>query len=180
MKSVVFAYHNMGLAGLRALERAGIEIACIFSHEDDPDENCWFGSVKEWATEQAIPVYCPADVNQPEWIDRIAAFRPEMIFSFYYRQMLTEEILRSTATGRLQPPRIAVCPPTAGAVPSTGSSCKGETTDRRHAPSHGHEGRCGRHRRPEGSCPSKGRIPRSSCTRSSVMRRESSSTSSCL
>ena len=93
MRSVVFAYHDMGLAGLRALRRAGIEIACIFSHEDDPDENCWFGSVKEWAIDQAIPLYCPEKVNQPEWIARIAAFRPEVIFSFYYRHMLTDEIL---------------------------------------------------------------------------------------
>ena len=93
MRSVVFAYHDMGLAGLRALRRAGIEVACIFSHEDDPGENCWFGSVKEWAIDQAIPLYCPEKVNQPEWIARIAAFRPEVIFSFYYRHMLTDEIL---------------------------------------------------------------------------------------
>jgi methionyl-tRNA formyltransferase len=93
MRSIVFAYHNMGLAGLQALRRAGYEIACIFSHEDDLNENCWFGSVKEWAIQQAIPVYCPVNVNQPEWIGRIAAFRPEVIFSFYYRHMLKDEIL---------------------------------------------------------------------------------------
>ena len=83
----------MGLAGLSALERGGYEIACIFSHEDDPNENCWFASVKAWAAKRAIPVYCPANVNQPEWIGRIAALSPEMIFSFYYRHMLREEIL---------------------------------------------------------------------------------------
>jgi len=93
MRSVVFAYHDMGLAGLRALRRAGIEIAAIFSHEDDPDENCWFGSVKEWAIQAAIPLYCPLNVNQPEWVGRIAAYRPEVIFSFYYRHMLKDEIL---------------------------------------------------------------------------------------
>ena len=99
MKSVVFAYHNMGLAGLRALRRAGYGIACIFSHDDDPDENCWFGSVKEWAIDQGIPVYCPTNVNQPEWVARIAALQPEMIFSFYYRHMLTDAILQLPARG---------------------------------------------------------------------------------
>lgn len=99
MKSVVFAYHNMGLAGLRALVRANYEIACIFSHEDDPDENCWFGSVTAWAKEQGIPVSCVADVNQPEQIRMIAAFKPEMIFSFYYRRMLSDEILRLPPQG---------------------------------------------------------------------------------
>jgi methionyl-tRNA formyltransferase len=93
MKSVVFAYHNMGLVGLQALRRSGYEIACIFSHEDDPDENCWFGSVKAWSIDHDIPVYCPAHVNQPEWIARIDAIRPEMIFSFYYRHMLADAIL---------------------------------------------------------------------------------------
>jgi methionyl-tRNA formyltransferase len=93
VRSVVFAYHNMGLAGLQALQRAGYDIACIFSHEDDPIENCWFASVETWASEQDIPVYCPADVNQPEWIKKIAALSPDMIFSFYYRRMLEEKIL---------------------------------------------------------------------------------------
>ena len=83
----------MGLAGLQALQRADYNIACIFSHQDDPNENGWFGSVKAWAEERAIPLYCPTDVNQPEWICRIADLRPDMIFSFYYRRMLTEKIL---------------------------------------------------------------------------------------
>jgi methionyl-tRNA formyltransferase len=93
MRSVVFAYHDMGLAGLRALRRAGIEIAAIFSHEDDPDENCWFGSVKEWAIQAAIPLYRPLNVNEPEWVATIAALRPDVIFSFYYRHMLKDQIL---------------------------------------------------------------------------------------
>ena len=42
MKAVVFAYHNMGLVGLEALKRHRFEIRAIFSHEDDPGENCWF------------------------------------------------------------------------------------------------------------------------------------------
>jgi methionyl-tRNA formyltransferase len=93
MRVVVFAYHNMGIAGLQALQRAGYEIVSIFSHEDDPDENCWFGSVKEWAGGREIPVHCPGNVNEPEWVSRIAALRPEMIFSFYCRYMLSREIL---------------------------------------------------------------------------------------
>ncbi len=93
MKSVVFAYHNMGMAGLRAVERAQMDISAVFSHQDDPAENCWFGSVEAWAKQRGIPVYCPPDVNEPQWIARIAALRPEMIFSFYYRRMLSERIL---------------------------------------------------------------------------------------
>ena len=49
MKTIVFAYHNMGIAGLEALAQHGYDIAAVFTHEDDPEENCWFGSVKNWA-----------------------------------------------------------------------------------------------------------------------------------
>lgn len=99
MKAVVFAYHNMGLAGLEALKRAGYEIACIFTHENEPDENCWFGSVKGWAMERHIPVHSPANINRPEWVERMAALRPDMLFSFYYRNMLEESILQLPPRG---------------------------------------------------------------------------------
>ncbi|MBN2438616.1 MAG: formyltransferase [Deltaproteobacteria bacterium] len=99
MKVAAFAYHNMGIAGLDALERAGYRIACIFSHEDDPSENCWFGSVKEWGRRRHIPVECPADIGSKKWGERIEALRPEMVFSFYYRHMIREEILRIAPLG---------------------------------------------------------------------------------
>ncbi len=93
MKTVVFAYHDMGLAGLDALKRASFEIAAIFSHEDDPEENCWFGSVVAWAGENDIPVFCPEEINTAHWIKKIADLRPEVIFSFYYRRLLAPRIL---------------------------------------------------------------------------------------
>jgi methionyl-tRNA formyltransferase len=85
MRVVVFAYHNMGIAGLNALKRAGYEIACIFSHDDDPGENCWFGSVRQWGKERGIPVECPEEIRRAEWLEKIANLHPEMIFSFYFR-----------------------------------------------------------------------------------------------
>jgi UDP-4-amino-4-deoxy-L-arabinose formyltransferase/UDP-glucuronic acid dehydrogenase (UDP-4-keto-hexauronic acid decarboxylating) len=93
MKAVVFAYHNMGLAGLRSLVRCGYEISTVFSHEDDPSENCWFGSVKKWAEEKGIPVLCPEKIAEPEWAEKIGRLKPDMIFSFYYRNMIPEAIL---------------------------------------------------------------------------------------
>jgi len=93
MKTVVFAYHNMGLAGLDALTRHGYDIAAVFTHEDDPGENCWFGSVKNWAEQKNIAVYIIEKVNSPEWIAKIAAINPDVIFSFYYRKMICQKIL---------------------------------------------------------------------------------------
>lgn len=93
MKAVVFAYHNMGIVGLDALFNHGFDIEAIFTHEDDPDENCWFGSVKNWADQKNITVYTTEEVNSPQWIAKIAAVNPDMIFSFYYRKMICSEIL---------------------------------------------------------------------------------------
>ena len=99
MKAIVFAYHNMGLAGLEALARHGYDIAAVFTHEDDPGENCWFGSVKNWALQKNIPVYTTEEANSHQWIAKIAAINPDIIFSFYYRKMICREILDLPASG---------------------------------------------------------------------------------
>ena len=101
MKCVVFAYHNIGRAGIEALRRNGFEISAVFTHKDNADENIWFGSVAELAGEYGIPVFAPEDVNHPVWVGRIQAMAPDFIFSFYYRNMLKEEILAIPAKGAL-------------------------------------------------------------------------------
>lgn len=99
MKAVVFAYHDMGCVGVQALLDAGFDIAAIFTHADNAQENAFFGSVARLAAERAIPVYAPDDVNHPLWVDRIAELKPDVIFSFYYRNLLGEAILGSARLG---------------------------------------------------------------------------------
>jgi UDP-4-amino-4-deoxy-L-arabinose formyltransferase/UDP-glucuronic acid dehydrogenase (UDP-4-keto-hexauronic acid decarboxylating) len=99
LKAVVFVYHNMGIAGLEALAKHGFDIAAVFTHEDDPDENCWFGSVKGWAEKKNIPVYTAEEINEPLWISKITGLKPDIIFSFYYRKMICREILDIPALG---------------------------------------------------------------------------------
>ena len=101
MKCVVFAYHNIGRTGIEALRRNGFEISAVFTHRDNPNENIWFGSVAELAGEYGIPVFAPEDVNHPVWTARIKAMEPDFIFSFYYRDLLKEEILSIPAKGAL-------------------------------------------------------------------------------
>lgn len=93
MRAVVFAYHNMGIVGIRALLEHGFEVPMVFSHEDDPKENRWFGSVAEFCRERGIPVHLPGNVNHPPWPDVIRDARPDFLFSFYYRSILKPEIL---------------------------------------------------------------------------------------
>lgn len=93
VRAVVFAYHNMGILGIRALLENGFDIPMVFSHADDPAENRWFGSVAELCREKGIPVHVPGRVNDPPWPERIRAAAPDLLFSFYYRSMLGKEIL---------------------------------------------------------------------------------------
>ena len=88
MKSVVLAYSNIGCAGLEALIRNGVEVAAVFTHRDNPSENIWFGSVAKLAAANNIPVFAPDDINHPMWVAKIAEMAPDIIFSFYYREMI--------------------------------------------------------------------------------------------
>ncbi|MEC5344263.1 bifunctional UDP-4-amino-4-deoxy-L-arabinose formyltransferase/UDP-glucuronic acid oxidase ArnA [Brenneria populi] len=99
MKTIVFAYHDMGCAGINALLEAGYTICAIFTHADAAAENRFFGSVARIAAEKGIPVYAPDDVNHPLWVERINAMAPDVLFSFYYRTLLCEEILSSAKVG---------------------------------------------------------------------------------
>lgn len=101
MKTIVFAYHDTGCAGIEALIRNGFDIAAVFTHTDSPSENIWFNSVAELATAHNIPVYAPENVNHPIWLDVIKKINPDMIFSFYYRNLLGPEILAMPSKGSL-------------------------------------------------------------------------------
>ncbi len=99
MKAVVFAYHDIGCLGVQAVLDAGYDIAAIFTHADNPGENTFFGSVSRLAAEAGIPVYAPDDVNHPIWAERISQLAPDVIFSFYYRHLLSDAILEQAPAG---------------------------------------------------------------------------------
>jgi len=93
MKAVVLAYHDIGCAGLEALLRHGCQVQAVFTHRDNPNETIWFHSVAERASKAGIPVYAPENINHPLWVARIRALKPDIIFSFYYRQMVKPPVL---------------------------------------------------------------------------------------
>jgi UDP-4-amino-4-deoxy-L-arabinose formyltransferase / UDP-glucuronic acid dehydrogenase (UDP-4-keto-hexauronic acid decarboxylating) len=101
MKAIVLGYHNIGCVGIEALLRNGFEIAAVFTHKEDPDENIWFDSVAELAAGRNIPVYAPEDINHPLWVQKIREMKPDIIFSFYYRNMVKQPILDIPSAGCL-------------------------------------------------------------------------------
>jgi UDP-4-amino-4-deoxy-L-arabinose formyltransferase/UDP-glucuronic acid dehydrogenase (UDP-4-keto-hexauronic acid decarboxylating) len=99
MRAVVLAYHDIGVTGLRALQRHGFDVVAVFTHQDNPAENVWFASVAEFASHNGWPVQAPADINHALWVDRIRALQPDVIFSFYYRDLVGSEILAIPKAG---------------------------------------------------------------------------------
>ena len=93
MRAVVFAYHDVGVDCLKALLAAGIQVDLVVTHEDDPNENVWFGSVSKLCAEKHIPYVTPSAPELPSLIPQLQMLHPDYIFSFYYRNMIPAEIL---------------------------------------------------------------------------------------
>ena len=91
---MVFAYHNVGVRCLKVLLDADVDVALVVTHEDSSTENIWFGSVSKLAAEESIRCITPTDPNSDEVIAIVATLQPDFIFSFYYRQMLSETLLK--------------------------------------------------------------------------------------
>ena len=92
-RAVVFAYHDIGVRCLETLLELGIEISLVVTHEDSESEQIWFGSVEEVAKKNGIEVIKPDNANAASVIERVSECQPDYIFSFYYRQMLGQQLL---------------------------------------------------------------------------------------
>jgi methionyl-tRNA formyltransferase len=93
LHAVVFAYHDVGVNCLKALIDAGIDIDLVVTHQDDPHENVWFGSVAKLCAEKNIPYITPDANDLSNLIPQLQALAPDYLFSFYYRHMIPAQIL---------------------------------------------------------------------------------------
>ena len=93
MHAVVFAYHDVGVNCLKALLSAGVQVDLVVTHEDDPHENVWFGSVAKLCADQNIPCITPNANELVNLVPKLQAIAPDYIFSFYYRHMIPVKIL---------------------------------------------------------------------------------------
>ena len=99
MRAIVLAYHQIGCVSLDALLRHGFDVRAVFTHVDDAGEAIWFQSVAERAAEHGLPVFAPDDINHPLWIAKIRELQPDVLFSFYYRNLVSEELLAIPIAG---------------------------------------------------------------------------------
>ncbi len=126
MKCVVLGYHNIGCVGIKALLKNGFDVAAVFTHKDNPNENIWFDSVAELACAEGLPVFAPDDINHPVWVEKIKAIKPDIIFSFYFRDMVKSPILEIPKHGCLNL-HGSMLPAYRGRVPINWAIINGET-----------------------------------------------------
>ncbi len=88
-----FGYSEVGYECLSLLLERGDNVVALITHEDNPHEKIWFQTPAVAAREKGLPVFTPENVNTPEWRERIAALRPDLILSVYYRNMIGTKIL---------------------------------------------------------------------------------------
>jgi methionyl-tRNA formyltransferase len=94
-----FGYSEVGHECLSLLLGRRDNVVALITHEDNPNENIWFKTPALAAREKGIPVYTPERVGTPEWMERIAAMRPDLILSVYYRNMIGMKVLGMAPLG---------------------------------------------------------------------------------
>jgi methionyl-tRNA formyltransferase len=101
MRLVVFAYQDVGYECLDFLVQSRADICAVVTHADDPNEEVWFRSVAALARSRGLPLYFPENPNAADFVDTIRRAAPELIFSFYYRRILSSELLSIPRLGAL-------------------------------------------------------------------------------
>src|SRR5262249_27140147 len=93
VRSVVMAYQDIGWVSLDELLSLGAEIAAVVTHADDPGEHVWSRPGAARARQPGLPALMPPSANPPDVIATIARLAPDVIFSFYFRELLSPAVL---------------------------------------------------------------------------------------
>ncbi len=79
----------------------GLEVPLVVTHAPDPQETPWFASVAWTAREYGIPVLTPESPEQAGLERILTELRPDFLFSFYYRRMLSPALLHQARRAAL-------------------------------------------------------------------------------
>jgi len=100
MRCLIFAYSQLGYDCLRyIIEDTPHTIAAVVTHEHNPSEHIWFNSPKDLAIQHGIDVITPLTLKDKNIQNQINAYQADVIFSFYYRNMIPEAILDNPPLG---------------------------------------------------------------------------------
>lgn len=99
VRIAVFAYHGVGRACLESILPFGDEITAVVTHRDRPEENVWFASVAELAGARGLPLLFAEDRPLRITEALVAGREPEILYSFYFRNLLSGELIRAQRLG---------------------------------------------------------------------------------
>lgn len=97
-KAVVCAHSPVGYEALRGLLEAGIEVQALFAYPQTADEG-WFEPPAALAKRHGIPVRFEKDFNSDAIYDLIRELKPDLLFSFYFREMIQARFLELPRLG---------------------------------------------------------------------------------
>ncbi len=124
--AVVFAYHDVGVRCLLTLLARGVEVKLVVTHRDNPSENIWFDSVYDTAVEHGVNVIYAEDFDPVLLRAEVRIIAPDLIFSFYFRDMLAVDLLAAAKQGAYNM-HGSLLPKYRGRVPINWAIIHGET-----------------------------------------------------
>lgn len=122
----VFAYSDTGHACLEHLLNRGERVVFLATHRDVPGEARWFPSVAELARSHGIEPIIMENPLDPQSIVRLRLAKPDLLFSFYYRRVLPDEMLEVPPLGAFNM-HGSLLPRFRGRAPVNWAIVKGET-----------------------------------------------------
>jgi len=96
---LVFAYSDLGHACLKFLLDRKENIVAVYTHEDRPGEKLWFPSVFKLAQDHKVLVQTGENLNDKKELARLQSLTADLIFSFYYRNLIPKSVLNLPKLG---------------------------------------------------------------------------------
>ena len=119
---------QFALASLEALLQTGEEVVAVVTQPDRPrgrGQRLSPSPVKELAQAWNLPVLEPQSLKEPQLVQRLAAFAPELMIVVAYGRILTREILALPSVGFLNV-HASLLPRHRGAAPINWALIKGD------------------------------------------------------
>jgi len=91
---ILCGYGQFGCAAFTALRQAGLHICLVITHQDHPQENCWWQSLAVMAKEADIPVLVDPDLStSSEDSKLIHELSPDILFSAFFRDLIGQHLI---------------------------------------------------------------------------------------
>lgn len=90
--AIVCAFSPVGREALAGVLEAGIEVLALYTYPQAPDE-AWFEAPAALALAHGIPIHLEPDFNADQVFRSIEHAAPDLLLSFYFREMIQARFL---------------------------------------------------------------------------------------